>query len=101
MILTYSENSSLMTAVEDTFSGEKPCGKCHQIKKLKYEDDGSQLNSAVPIPFLLDPVLIPLTDSQSAFFQTSGLKFEWPGHTFARSFRMTPATPPPDLTLSS
>ena len=101
MILVYSENSTLMAAVEDTFSGKKPCGKCHQIAKLKYEDRGSQLNSPAPARFALDPVVIPVTEKCVAFIQTLKFKFDRPGQILGCSFRTPPATPPPDFTLSS
>ncbi|WFB37094.1 hypothetical protein P3T73_04890 [Kiritimatiellota bacterium B12222] len=55
MINDYRQESTLTQAVQDTFSGEKPCAMCHQLteEQVSSPSDNSFTSPATPRPDLI------------------------------------------------
>lgn len=49
MLVSYSQESTLTQAVNDTFSGEKPCHLCEKIAEVKSKEQSEQ-NQETPLP---------------------------------------------------
>ncbi|HMO50706.1 MAG TPA: hypothetical protein PKE26_09805 [Kiritimatiellia bacterium] len=65
MVIAYSQDSDLATAVEMTFDGDHPCPMCTAIKaqQLKAQPDSFEAASAPPLVLFLD---VPLAWSHRA-----------------------------------
>jgi hypothetical protein len=92
MIREYSQESSLATAVEDTFSGQKPCSMCVSLTREKTQNTPED-RITVPSPgfpyFLCpvgEPMVFPSATSRSYFSDAPGLRAHVPTR---------PPVPPP------
>lgn len=57
MLVDYSQEGSIQTAVRETFSGDRPCGLCKIISKVDSEPSNTQANSNPSAPIDLKLML--------------------------------------------
>ena len=73
MIASYSQEGSLQAAVQDTFSGERPCGLCKLISEVESEHPGTPAQSSTSeskdlklLPIPVRPAGLPKPPGQHA-----------------------------------
>ena len=95
MLVDYSRNASLSTAIEQTFDGEHPCPMCTQIKKGRTAEQQSEQKSPWASPTKApEPMCLP------AIVGVPPAKFVRLPHlgeaaVDLASWREPPPTPPP------
>ncbi|TVP78531.1 MAG: hypothetical protein EA353_08085 [Puniceicoccaceae bacterium] len=95
MLVSYTQETTLRSAVADTFSGQRPCDLCQMIEAVSQEKEGQTLGQRAADDFRL---LIPRLE-RILVATPPRETFEHPGH-FARpesAVASTPAPPPKAL----
>lgn len=89
MVISYSQEDSLVDALEKTFDGKHPCELCMAVKKGHSEEQNQQVAKVLA---KLDAVLVPALEVPVRYATT--LEYESiEQHSCARN--IVPPTPPP------
>jgi len=94
MIISYSKQQSLCTAIVQTFDGAHPCSLCHVVNKGKNSEKKSDLQLPAP---KIDLICVVRTVRLLPLFAPSGYEtFDFSSSQISHS----PPVPPPRLRLS-
>lgn len=91
MIISYSQDASLATAIRETFDGEHPCPLCKAIKQGRAEErkqEQQKPDNRLKLEFALP-------DDNRIFIAPLPLEAFPTSAAFPPSFRVKPLTPPP------
>lgn len=96
MIRDYSQESTFKQAVADTFSGQKPCGKCKELTQSKTgASKGSEITASSTLPpEIASPEISLLPDPPSGAY---GIPLE--SVLFIQPLSSGPPVPPPRFFL--
>jgi len=94
MIISYSKQQSLRTAIVQTFDGAHPCSLCHVVTKGKNSEQKSDLQS-------LAPKIDLICDARTVRLLLPSASFDYGTCDFSSSqISHSPLVPPPRLRSS-